>query len=207
MLGFCGGAQILALLEARRLPAPTMDDDLRTIDRVLRRTNGRPIRGFAPPTVVDRAWPGESRPRERLTFSPDDPLFADIAGPTRRAFTHAMPESHVDVVRPDAFGAAGPLGRFELLATSSFCGPDVVSASARDGVFPQPDGLGMCSTVPETFRSRDRSWPIIGTQFHAEQRDFLVAAAGDPPESVADPRLFLASAYEQIVDAYVKLAP
>ena len=30
---------------------------------------------------------------------------------------------------------------------------------------------------------------------------------GDPPESVADARLFFAAAYEEMVDAYVKLAP
>ena len=35
-LGFCGGAQILALLEARRFWS-TREDDLRTIDQVLQR--------------------------------------------------------------------------------------------------------------------------------------------------------------------------
>ncbi len=94
-----------------------------------------------------------------------------------------------------------------MLATSAFCGPDVVAASARDGVFPNPSGPGWCDTVPEAFRSRDPAWPIIGTQFHAEQKDFAMPGPGDPPESVADARLFFAAAYEQMVDAYVKLAP
>jgi hypothetical protein len=62
-------------------------------------------------------------------------------------------------------------------------------------------------TVPEAFRSRGDGWPVIGAQFHPEQRDFLEAAPGDPPESVGDPRLFVTAAYEQMVDAYVKLAP
>jgi hypothetical protein len=110
-------------------------------------------------------------------------------------------------VRPDAFLAGGPLQRFEVLATSAFCAADVVAASSRDGVFPAVDGKGWCDTVPEAFRSKDRAWPVIGTQFHAEQRDFATAAPGDPPESVADARLFVAAAFEQMVDAYVKLAP
>jgi hypothetical protein len=94
-----------------------------------------------------------------------------------------------------------------VLASSSFCGPDVVAASTRDGIFPNPGGPGWCDTVPEAFRSRDRAWPIIGAQFHAEQKDFATPGPGDPPESVADARLFLVSAYEEMVDAYVKLAP
>jgi hypothetical protein len=74
-------------------------------------------------------------------------------------------------------------------------------------MFPNPSGGGWCDTVPEAFRSRDRAWPIIGAQFHAEQRDFTSPAPGDPPESIADARLFLAAAYEATVDAYVKLGP
>jgi hypothetical protein len=46
----------------------------------------------------------------------------------------------------------------------------------------------------------------VGAQFHPEQRDFSSAAAEDPPESVADPRLFLAGAYEEMVDAFVRFA-
>jgi hypothetical protein len=206
-LGFCGGAQILALLEAKRALAFGPEEDRRTIDAVLRRTNGHLIRGFASPNVVERAWPGEQAPRSDVAFKMDDPLFADIAGPMRRTSTHALPESHADVVRPDAFLPTGPLARFDVVATSAFCGTDVVAASVRDGAFPNPRGPGLCDTVPEAFRSRDHAYPVIGTQFHAEQRDFPAAAAGDPPESVADPRLFLAAAYEQIVDAYVKHAP
>jgi len=206
-MGFCGGAQILALLEASDPELGSPDDDQRLIDLVLRRTSGRPIRGFAAPVDVDRSWPGDP-PTHRATvrFLPDDPLFVDLAGALRRTTTHTLPESHVDAVRPDAFLAGGPLARLEVVATSSFCAPDVVAASPRDGVFRNPAGPGSCDTVPEAFRSRGDGWPIIGAQFHAEQRDFLVPAPGDPPESVADPRLFLAAAYEEIVDAYVRLA-
>ncbi|MGO9837087.1 MAG: hypothetical protein ACLP1X_23065 [Polyangiaceae bacterium] len=206
-MGFCGGAQILALLEAPRSDSASSDDDQRLIDLVLRRTSGRPIRGFAPPVDVERSWPGDPHPRRAtIRFLPEDPLFVDLAGPLGRSTTQALPESHVDAVRPDAFLAGGPLERLEIVATSAFCAPNVVAASPRDGVFPNPAGSGSCDTVPEVFRTREGAWPIIGTQFHAEQRDFAVPGPGDPPESVADPRLFLASAFEEMVDAYVRLA-
>jgi hypothetical protein len=206
-LGFCGGAQILALLEARR-SGGAIDDDRHLIDSILRRTSGHPIRGFAPPVDLERAWPGEPHPpRARVQFVPTDPLFADMAGPLRRSTTQALPEWHSDVVRPDAFLPGGPLERFEVLATSAFCGPDVVAGSPRDSPFANPGGPGWCDTVPEAFRSRDRSWPIIAAQFHAEQKDFATPGPDDPPESVADARLFLVAAYEAMVDAYVKLAP
>ncbi|HZU82727.1 MAG TPA: discoidin domain-containing protein, partial [Polyangiaceae bacterium] len=207
-VGFCGGAQLLALLEAKRDGPSSPDDDLRLIDRVLRRTSGRPIRGFAPPVDFERDWPADPHPRHaKIRFVPTDPLFEDVAGPLRRTTTQALPESHSDAVRPDAFLAGGPLQRFEVLATSAFCGPDVVAASERDGVFANPSGSGWCDVVPEAFRSRDRAWPVIAAQFHAEQKDFAAPGPGDPPESVADARLFFASAFEEIVDAYVKLAP
>ncbi len=207
-LGFCGGAQILGLLEARRADAASAEDDRRLIDQVLRRTSGHPIRGFAPPIDVERAWPSDPHPpRARIQFVPSDPLFADLSGPMHRSTTQALPESHADAIRPDAFLAGGPLARFDVLATSAFCAQDVVAAGPRDGVFPNPSGPGSCDTVPEAFRSNGAGWPIIGAQFHAEQRDFAIPGPGDPPESVADARLFFAAAYEQMVDAYVRLAP
>jgi hypothetical protein len=207
-LGFCGGAQILALLEAKVGEGASPEDDRRTIDLVLRRTSGRPIRGFAPPIDLERAWPGDPHPpRAQIQFLANDPLFADASGAQHRATTQALPESHSDAVRADAFLAGGPLERFKVLASSPFCGPDVVAASPRDGVFPNPSGPGWCDTVPEAFQSRDPAWPVIATQFHAEQKDFAAPGLGDPPESVADARLFFAAAYEQMVDAYVKLAP
>jgi hypothetical protein len=206
-LGFCGGAQILGLLEAKHADATSPDDDRRIIDQVLRRTSGRPIRGFATPIDVERAWPSDPHPpRARIQFEPNDPLFADLSGPLRRSTTQALPESHADAVRPDAFLPGAPLARFEVLATSAFCAQDVVASRSPD-TFPNPSGPGWCDTVPEAFRSRDGGWPIIGAQFHAEQRDFAIPGAGDPPESVADARLFFAAAFEQMVDAYVRLAP
>ena len=207
-LGFCGGAQILGLLEAQRGDAGSPDEDLRLIDQVLRRTSGHSIRGFAPLADIERAWPTDPHPRRaEIRFVPTDPLFADLSGPMGRSTTEALPELHVDALRPDAFLPGGPLVRFDVLATSAFCAPGVIAAGPRDGVFPDPGGAGWCDTVPEAFRSREPGWPVIGTQFHAEQRDFSTPGPGDPPESVADARLFFDAAFEEMVDAYLKLAP
>jgi hypothetical protein len=207
-LGFCGGAQILALLEAREAGEASADDDHALIDRVLSRTSGLPIRGFASTMDIEHAWPGDPQTfRERIEFPPDDPLFADLAGASLRASTGSLPESHSDALRADAFDASGPLGRLKLVATSTFCAPDVEASGTREGIFPNPSGAGWCTTVPEAFRSRDHAWPVIGTQFHPEQHEFATAAPGDPPESTADPRLFVAGAYEEIVDAYAQYSP
>ncbi|MEO7095684.1 MAG: hypothetical protein ABI175_20670, partial [Polyangiales bacterium] len=212
-LGFCGGAQILALLEARAVAQRSQPrawfnewDDAAIIDATLRRTTGRPIRGFAEAAAIFRSWPGDGRPREPVTFIPGDELFHDVAGVARRTVTHAFPKSHADVVRPSAFLVGVPLASFEVLATSEFCSPDVISAGPNDKAYTNPKGPGRCIQVPEVFRSAGGGFPIIGAQFHAEQYDFSVAADSDPPESVADARLFLAAEYESIVDAYLSSA-
>ena len=207
-LGFCGGAQILALLEAKRTDADGEAVDGEIIDSVLRRTTGVPVRGYAPFTAVSRSWPGEMRERAAIRFDPTDRLFWDIAGPTKmRAVTREFLESHVDVVRPDAFLPGGPLARFTLVAKSEFCSAEVVDAGPRDLSHQDPNGWRRCAAVPEVFRAKTGPWPLIGVQAHAEHpRDFAVAAPGDPPESPADPRLFVAAAIEEIVDAYVRNA-
>jgi hypothetical protein len=214
-LGFCGGAQLLALLEAKSAGAAagSRADDQRAIDRLMERITGRAIRGFARQAEVERDWPADPHPHHAtVQFAPDDPLFADIAGPGHRATTQALPELHADAVRAEAFLPGGPLARFALVASSSYCAP--VSPAAPAPAAPpagasrgDPARPGECVVVPEAFRSRGDGWPVIGTQFHPEQRDFLEPGPGDPPESVADARLFVAAAYEQMVDAYVKLAP
>jgi hypothetical protein len=206
-LGFCGGAQLLGLLEAESPAHEVSVGDANLIDEVLSRATGKPIRGFAPPAECERAWPGDPRPaRATVAFDPTDPLFADLAGAAGRSTTQELPLSHADAVRPDAFLPDGPLRRFEVLATSKFCAPEG-PARTRDDLAPGAKGANWCRIVPQAFRSRDSAWPIIGAQFHAEQRDFAAPAPGDPPESVADPRLFLAAAYELIVDANLRLAP
>jgi hypothetical protein len=195
-LGFCGGAQILALLEART------DGSGAEIDAVLRRNNGRPIRGFASKASLIRGWPGEGPMPPRVTFEPSDPLFVDLAGPAHRNSTHAFPQSHLDLVRPEAFVPGGPLARMQVLATSLFCSPAVVASLQPLAFAPNPNGAGRCARVTEVFRSIGGRWPIVGAQFHAEQRDFDTVPASDPAESAADAHMFVAAAYEEILDAY-----
>ncbi|MBI2394486.1 MAG: hypothetical protein HYV09_33255 [Deltaproteobacteria bacterium] len=200
-LGFCGGAQLIALLEARR------DGSGDEIDAVLRRNNGRLIRGFAPASSLIRAWPGEAHLSPRVTFDPRDALFADLAGPSLRNTTQAFPQSHLDLIRPEAFDERGPLARFEVLATSLFCSSTVVASLHPVAATKNPNGAGRCARVTEVFRARPgEGWPIVGAQFHAEQRDFSTPPPGDPPEAVADARLFVAGAYEEVIDAYLRLA-
>jgi hypothetical protein len=147
------------------------------------------VRTTAPPHV----W--------RATYSPTTRRSAGALDDAR-----ALPEWHTDEVRPDELLPGGALDRFELVAKSAFCAPDVAT-NPGDGAFPDPSGAIWCATVPEAFRSRDHAWPLVGAQFHAEQHDFADAAPGDPPESVAAPRLFLTAVYEEVVDAYERFAP
>ena len=77
-LGFCGGAQLLSLLEAEAPSHEPSVDDEDLIDEVLSRATGKPIRGFAPPAECERSWPGDPRPaRATVAFDPTDPLFTD----------------------------------------------------------------------------------------------------------------------------------
>jgi len=203
-LGFCGGAQILGLLES--IPDGVDGrNDRRHIDSILRRAAGRPIRGFASMDDVARAWPDDPHPTHaKVEFASEEPLFADVWSVHRCATTLELPESHADALRPDAFLPRGPLRRFEVLARSLFCGMNVSSGGPSDRAFPNPDGPGSCVIVPEAFRSKDQAWPIVATQFHVEQHDFTTAGPGDPPESIADPRLFLAATFEVLADSYLK---
>lgn len=196
-VGFCGGAQILALLEAKK------DGSGGEIDEILRRNTGRPIRGFATTASLIRGWPGEGAMPPRVTFDPNDPLFVDLAGPSHRNTTHGFPQSHLDLVRPEAFAPGGPLARMQIVASSLFCSPSVVASLHPLAVTPNPTGAGRCARVTEVFRSVGGPWPIVGAQFHAEQRDFDTPAPGDPAESVADARMFVAAAYEEILDVYL----
>jgi hypothetical protein len=211
-LGFCGGAQVLALLEAKGPDGMPPDQDQEIIDSVIRRTTGRPLRTPAPKQAdIRSAWPGDGRPRVEVTYNPYDPLFEDIAGTERagaplRDTTRAFAERHEDVIRPDAFLSDGPLRDLVLVATSKFCGPEVVAGGPRDPTIANPAGSGRCVSVPEVFRARDGAYPVVGTQFHPEQSDYPFPAPGDPPETLADPLLFLTAVYEHVVDAYLSNA-
>jgi hypothetical protein len=192
LLGFCGGAQILALLDAARTRAP----DAVVLDKVLARADGRSLRSAVVESGLERAWPGDGRPRAEISFDPTDPLFGDVAN-GGRAVTYAMPEWHADAVRPSAFSKDGPLGGWKIAARSWLCGPATKASRRARAVAPT------CSEIPQAFHTTGPGFPIIGAQFHAEQRAFDVADARDPAWSTADPVLFVAAAWELAVDAWL----
>jgi hypothetical protein len=193
-LGFCGGAQILALLAAN---AP--------LDDVLMRNANNRIRGLL--TVkkpYERAWwsdPAElDDERPTISFDPFDPLF-DVAEPgPRRTSTRELPSLHGDVIRPSAF--ARLLVDQRVVATSTFCRPWV-----EEGLEPTtPSPEARCITVPQAFRTTDPTkQPILGFQFHPEQRDLTRLAPGSPPEARADALAVFSNAIALVLDAYVRL--
>lgn len=62
---------------------------------------------------------------------------------------------------------------------------------------------GQCTEIPEVFVARDGPYPLIGIQSHPEQPDFSEPTASAPRPTLADPRLFLFAAWEEIVDSYL----
>ena len=174
-LGFCGGAQILGLLEAEAPSHELSVDDEALIDEVLRRATGKPIRGFAPPTECERAWPATRARRARRSRStPTDPLFADLAGAAGRSTTQELPLSHADAVRADAFLPEGRCDASPCPATSTFCAPEGDRRErARRPLREQRARAGAARCRRRSARGT-AAWPIIGAQFHAEQRDFAV---------------------------------
>ena len=183
-MGFCGGAQILGLLEAKRPDATSPEDDRRLIDQVLRRTSGQPIRGFAPPIDVERAWPGDPHPpRAKIAVRPERPA---LRGP-RRAAAAGRPRRRCPSRTPTPSGPTRfcPAGR----SRASKCWPRARSArrtssppAPRDGVFPNPSGPGLVRHRAARRSARaDGAWPVIGAQFHAEQRDFASPARATRP--------------------------
>ena len=148
-MGFCGGAQMLATArgKARRglgtrgrsphhRPRPPPDERaphprLRAAHRRRARMARRPA-----PAAGEDPVRGE-RPAVRGPLG--DPAALDHTGSARVALGRRARR------RVPAGGAAPAL---RGLATSAFCGPDVVAASPRDGVFPNPSGPGWCDTVP-----------------------------------------------------------
>ncbi|MFI5300947.1 MAG: hypothetical protein ACHREM_22930, partial [Polyangiales bacterium] len=207
VLGFCGGAQLIALLESESSSFDAIGLDQRTLDAVVRRTTGAPVRWFATPSALERSWPGEDDARAVIAFDPHDRFFRDLASDEGRATSRAFPESHADAVRPSAFLPGGPLAHLEIVATSDFCGAGVVDAGPFDPAYTNPSGPGRCVATPEVFRARDGRWPVVGVQAHAERPvEFATAAEGEPAASVADPLLFIAALYEDVVDAYLRNA-
>lgn len=207
-LGFCGGAQILALFEASPARRPNDDpDDPSAIDAVLLRNANRPIRGLIDyPEPYERAWwtdaPDSDARRPVIQFDPHDPLFNAPLDRARTA-SREIPSSHGDMIRASAF--QGLLSRFQLVAWSDLCRFWVTEGP--EPVFPDPHDPGRrCVRVPQAFRSRDpRSYPVVGFQFHPEQRDLKRFAPDSPHAARGDALNLIANTVDLTLEAYTRL--
>lgn len=208
MVGFCGGAQILALLES--IPAhPEHDlDEQIHLDRVLLRNGNQKIRGVShQKDPLEVAWwydkPERDRQRPEVFFQPSDPLLSGISM-MGRSSSRELPLSHGDMIRGSAF--SGPLRRFLLTGWSHFC-RSWVDPSGPEPTWPDPhDSSRRCVLVPQMFRSRSMDgYPIIGFQFHPEQRDLQRFAPNSPQEARGDALNFIANSLSLILDAYERL--
>jgi hypothetical protein len=215
MIGFCGGAQILALLTSMSEPAENVDEvEARGIlDRVLLRNDNSPIRGkLDHPEPYERSFwfdpPALDASRPTLRFSPRDPLFRGLTpedGPAElRRTTREIPISHGDMVRASAF-TRGPLSGYVLAATSTFCRTWVEDSGYEGTRVDEKDPTRRCVTVPQAFRSKNEGrFPIVGFQFHPEQRDLQRLAPGSPPEARGDALNVLANTVDLVLEGYVR---
>jgi len=197
-LGFCGGAQILALLDA---------PEAEKLESIVVRNENRTIRASLDlEPHPERAWwtdaPVSDGDRPRVWFLPSDPLF-DMGNPgARRDQTRELPISHVDMIRTTAFD--GPLRDLQIVAWSRLCAR-WVDPLGPEPTWPDPrDPVSRCVDVPQAFRSRDRTgYPLIGFQFHPEQRDLTRLAPGSPNAARGDALNIFANAIDLVLDAYV----
>lgn len=207
-VGFCGGAQILALLESM----PPVEEDIDNPwlrDRVLARNSNEPIRGLIShrDDPYEHAWwfdkPALDALRPTMHFIPSDPLLGGAMA-TGRGTSRELPSSHGDMIRASAF--LGPLRRLELVGWSHFC-RDWVDPAGLENTWPDPSQPGrFCVKIPQAFRSRDHDgYPIVGFQFHPEQRDLQRLAPGSPPDARGDALNFIANTLSLILDAYTRL--
>lgn len=211
-VGFCGGAQILALLDgapaSRDLTRQGSPNDGPTeFDPFVIRIGNEPIRGLLTrASPYERAWwsdpPHMDADRPEIFFDPSDPLFDTLGGSSRRSSSRELPSSHGDSLRDSALGRP-PLRDLKVAAWSHFCrswvredGPEATTI----------DGSGRrCIRVPQAFRSTSRQgFPLIGFQFHPEQRDFTRLAPGSAIDARGDAMNVIGNAIAIALDAYVE---
>lgn len=213
MIGFCGGAQILALLASLSERAEDVDHDeaLRHLDGVMLRNDNTPIRGrLDHPDPYERTFwfdpPALDAKRPAIRFEPNDPLFLGLgsaAGDPVRRDTRELPSSHGDMLRVSAF--EGPLAGFVLASTSTFCRPWIRADGPERTRTDEGRPELRCVEVPQAFRSRDEArFPIVGFQFHPEQRDLQRLAPGSPPAARGDALNVLANAVDLALEGYVR---
>jgi hypothetical protein len=205
-LGFCGGAQLLALFEAAaRAPGA---DAYGLIDSVLLRNENGPVRGLLTrKEPYERAWwydrPELDASRPSIAFAPHAAPFDSLGWQGRRE-TRELPSSHGDMLRASAF-RRGPLARLSLVAFSHFCRP-WVRADGPEPTWPDPrDPARRCVLVPQGFVSNDGGYPVVGFQFHPEQRDFKRLAPQSPPDARGDPINVVANAVDLALESLLRL--
>jgi hypothetical protein len=217
-IGFCGGAHILGLFEAERVLAERArgggdgteapPNARSVIDAVITRNTNqeiRPLKLGRP--YYERAWWTDSERMDRIrpvvTFDPSDPLFAALPGDERRQ-SRELPLSHVDMLREPAFESL--LSRFRVSAFSDYCSP-LVDPAGPEEVRPDPaQPEARCVRVPQAFRSTEpRRFPVIGFQFHPEQRDLTRLVNGSPPDARGDAMNIFADAIDLVLDSYVRV--
>jgi hypothetical protein len=205
-LGFCGGAQALALLEAASNAPGLAGYGL--IDGVLLRNDNGPIRGLLTRKApYERAWwsdaPALDPARPAIAFAAHGAPFDSLAWSGRRD-SRELPSSHGDMMRASAFGR-GPLARLGLVAWSHFCRP-WVREDGPEPTWPDPrDPARRCVLVPQAFRSEGDGYPVLGFQFHPEQRDFRRLAPGSPPDARGDALNVVANAVDLALESLVRL--
>ncbi|MFO0660728.1 MAG: hypothetical protein U0165_12985 [Polyangiaceae bacterium] len=212
-IGFCGGAQILALLEAGatdgNAPVDPRESKPVDVEDVLQRIDNRPIHGALTEGVpIERSWwfdaPAADSYRPTIKLDATSPLFdfSRVAPPRRES--RELPISHVDMLRPSAFD--GPLGTLEIVAESEVCGPWVDSDGGEPTTASETVPGSSCVRVPQAFLSRDEhAYPLVGFQFHPEQRDFKRLGPNSPPEARGDALNVMANTVDLVLDAYLRL--
>ena len=115
-----------------------------------------------------------------------------------------MPSSHGDMIRASALG--GRLPGLRMIAHSDFCA-SWVDPRGPEPTFADPnDPSRRCVRVPQAFRSIDtEGYPIVGFQFHPEQRDLPRLAPGAPPEARADSLQVVANTLDLAIEAWLRL--
>jgi hypothetical protein len=208
ILGICGGAHIIAVLEAARTVRDATTLDL--VDRVMARNTNEPVREMTVDRkVLESAWwyegPARDRSRPTIEFDARDRLWSLLAADgSVRTDSRELPISHVDMLRMSAFSSE--LSAFHVSATSMYCRPWVQENGAEPTVADPEDQNSRCVRIPQAFHSEDpSSYPIVGFQFHPEQRDFPRLAEGSTRDARGDAMNVFANAIDLALDSYIRL--
>jgi len=212
--GFCGGAQILGVLQARDSLHPAAGGEPQSArdiydELVLRNTN-EPVKGITrDKKLLERAWwydkPELDAARPVIDFDSSDPLFETLASDRPRPSSRAFPSSHYDMLRLAVFSTQ--LASFRVSAWSDWCRPWVKADGLEPTFADRARTDARCVRVPQAYHSRERDrYPVVGMQFHPEQRDFPRLAPGASDEERGDPLNVFANAYDLAIEGWLRVA-